>query len=140
MTRTRWRRALYAFGMVVAIAGCSHAPKPAEGPGKAPAGPETGIASYYAAKFEGRMTASGERYRGSALTAAHRTLPFGSRVRVTNLTNGRSVVVVINDRGPHKKGRIVDVSRRAADELDMIRAGVVRVRLEVLAAPRGNAR
>jgi rare lipoprotein A len=134
MTRTRWRRALYAFGMVVAIAGCSHAPKPAEGPGKAPAGPETGIASYYAAKFEGRMTASGERYRGSALTAAHRTLPFGSRVRVTNLTNGRSVVVVINDRGPHKTGRIIDLSHEAAETIDLVDAGLAKVRVERVAA------
>jgi rare lipoprotein A len=93
---------------------------------------ETGQASYYAASFEGRKTASGEPYRAAELTAAHRTLPFGTRARVTNLENGRSVEVVINDRGPHKKGRIVDVSRRAAESLGLVRAGLAQVRLVVL--------
>ncbi len=104
-------------------------------PGGPPGGEEVGVASYYAAKFEGRRTASGERYRGGELTAAHRTLPFGTRVRVTHLASGRSVEVVINDRGPHKKGRIVDLSRRAAEAIGLLRAGVARVRLEVLAPP-----
>jgi rare lipoprotein A len=94
---------------------------------------QRGIASYYANKFEGRRTASGERYRGKELTAAHRTLPFGTRVRVTNLDNGRSIEVVINDRGPHVKGRIVDVSRSAAVELGMIQKGLAKVVVEVLA-------
>ena len=118
------------------IGACSHAPKPSG----AIESSETGKASYYGDEFEGRRTASGARYEGDELTAAHRTLPFGTRVRVVNLENDKKVEVVINDRGPHKKGRIVDLSRRAADELDMIRAGVVRVRLDVLAAPRGNGR
>jgi rare lipoprotein A len=99
------------------------------------AGEEVGIASYYASKFEGRRTASGERYRAKELTAAHRTLPFGAVVRVTHLASGRSVEVRINDRGPFKKGRIVDLSRRAAEAIDLIRAGLARVRLEVLALP-----
>jgi rare lipoprotein A len=94
---------------------------------------QRGMASYYGSEFEGRRTASGDRYRGAQLTAAHRTLPFGTRVRVTNLANGKSVEVVINDRGPHVKGRIVDLSKRAAREIDMVRAGLARVRLEVLA-------
>jgi rare lipoprotein A len=91
-----------------------------------------GRASFYGVEFVGRRTASGERYDADALTAAHRTLPFGTRVRVTNLANGRSVEVVINDRGPHRKGRVIDLSRRAAETLDMVRAGTVRVAVEVL--------
>jgi rare lipoprotein A len=93
---------------------------------------ETGEASYYAGKFHGRRTASGEVYSRRRLTAAHRTLPFGTLLRVTNLANGRKVVVRVNDRGPWKRGRIIDLSRAAAEELRMIRAGVARVRLEVL--------
>ena len=92
----------------------------------------TGGASYYARKFAGRLTANGERYRPGRLTAAHRTLRFGTRVRVTNLRNGRSVVVRINDRGPFVRGRIIDLSRAAAERIGMIRSGVARVRLEVL--------
>lgn len=122
--------------VLVVAAGCSRMPRP-EG---MPQSYETGKASYYGKEFEGRKTASGERYDGDELTAAHRTLPFGTRVRVVNLTNDKSVEVVINDRGPHAKGRIVDLSRKAAKEIDMIGAGVVRVRLEVLAAPNGDAR
>ena len=93
---------------------------------------EHGRASYYGNEFEGRRTASGDRYDGDALTAAHRTLPFGTRVRVTNLDNGRSVEVVINDRGPHRKGRVIDLSHRAAEELGMVRAGTARVAVEVV--------
>jgi len=91
-----------------------------------------GFASYYGSEFQGRRTASGERFDHGELTAAHRTLPFGTRVRVTNLKNSRSVVVVINDRGPFRRGRILDVSRRAASELGFLRAGVARVRLRLL--------
>jgi rare lipoprotein A len=93
---------------------------------------EIGSASYYAHRFQGRRTASGERYDEDALTAAHRTLPFGTRVQVTNLDNDHTVVVRINDRGPHRKGRVLDVSRRAARELGFIGDGTTRVRLEVL--------
>lgn len=93
---------------------------------------EVGTASYYARKHVGRATASGSTYDETRLTAAHRTLPFGARVRVTNLENDRSVVVTITDRGPFARGRIIDVSRRAAHKLGFLRAGVVRVRLEVL--------
>lgn len=92
----------------------------------------TGGASYYAARFAGRRTANGERYRPGRLTAAHRTLRFGTRVRVTNVRNGRSVVVRINDRGPFIRGRVIDLSRAAAERIGMIRSGVARVRLEVL--------
>jgi rare lipoprotein A len=95
---------------------------------------QTGLATYYARRFAGRRTASGERYDPDALTGAHRTLAFGTRVRVTNLTNRRTVVVVITDRGPFDRRRVIDLSRRAARELGMLRDGVARVRLEPLAA------
>ena len=91
-----------------------------------------GLASYYADKYQGHKTASGERFDTARLTAAHRTLPFGTRVRVTNLDNGRSVVVRVNDRGPFVSGRVIDLSPAAAKQLDMLRAGVARVKLEVL--------
>lgn len=93
---------------------------------------ETGEASYYGKEAHGKMTASGERFDMRALTAAHPTLPFGTRVRVTNLSNGRSVVVRINDRGPFAKGRIIDLSYAAAREIKMIDAGVARVEVEVV--------
>lgn len=95
-------------------------------------GSETGKASYYGDRHHGQRTASGERFDQNALTAAHRTLPFGTRVRVTNLNNERSVVLRINDRGPFVRGRVIDVSRAAAVRLDMLRAGVVPVRVEAL--------
>jgi rare lipoprotein A len=91
---------------------------------------EEGQASYYADKFEGRATASGEIFQQRKLTAAHKTLPFGTEVRVTNLQNKKSVLVRINDRGPFVRGRIIDLSRAAAQEIDMIRAGIVPVRIE----------
>jgi len=91
---------------------------------------KTGMASYYADKFEGRKTASGEIYKHSKLTAAHRTLPFGTKLKITNLKNGKSVIVRVNDRGPFVKGRIVDLSKRAAMQIDLIKAGVAKVRVE----------
>ena len=93
---------------------------------------EVGRISFYGARFHGQRTASGERFDQHALTAAHPTLPFGTRLRVTNLANGKSVVVRVNDRGPFTKNRILDVSRAAAQQLGMIDAGVVRARVEVL--------
>jgi len=97
---------------------------------------QRGKASWYGGRLHGRKTASGERFNKDAMTAAHRTLPFGSRVRVTNLANGRTVVVRINDRGPFGRGRIIDLSEAAARALQMIRSGVVRVVVEVLSRPR----
>ena len=91
-----------------------------------------GRASRYSDRLHGRKTASGQRYDKTKLTAAHRKLPFGTRVHVTNLNNGRSVVVRINDRGPFAKGRIIDLSRAAAEQIGMIEPGVVPVRLEIL--------
>lgn len=91
-----------------------------------------GIASWYGPRFEGRTTASGERFDEDALSAAHATLALGTHVRVTNLRNGRSVVVRINDRGPRYRHRLIDLSRAAAVKLGMIRPGTVPVRVEVL--------
>ena len=90
----------------------------------------TGFASWYGSKFHGRKTASGERYNMNSLTAAHTTLPMPSYVRVTNLSNRRSLVLRINDRGPFAKGRIIDVSRRAAQLLGFARKGVQKVRVQ----------
>jgi rare lipoprotein A len=112
---------------LLVLSGCATMHPPAGHP----AG-EVGIASFYSEKEEGRRTADGERYDGKALTAAHRTLPFGSRVKVTDLENGRSVVVRINDRGPYVKERVIDLSYAAARELQFISHGTTRVRLEVL--------
>lgn len=91
---------------------------------------DTGKASWYGDRHHGKRTASGEAFDQNALTAAHRTLPFGARVKVTNLNNQRSVTVRINDRGPYSRGRVIDVSRRAASELDMLKSGVAPVRIE----------
>jgi len=92
----------------------------------------TGVASWYGHPFHGRLTANGERYDQDELTAAHQTLPLPSVVRVTNLENGRSLVLRINDRGPFVDGRIVDVSRKAAKLLRFHKKGTTRVRVEVL--------
>jgi rare lipoprotein A len=91
-----------------------------------------GSASYYAAKFHGRRTASGEAFDNRAMTAAHRTLPFGSLVRVTNPASGASVVVRINDRGPFTRGRMIDVSRAAAEQLGLIAPGHATVELALV--------
>lgn len=97
---------------------------------------DEGLAAYYADSLHGRSTASGEPYDKEALTAAHKTLPFGTVVRVTSLVNRRSVVVRINDRGPFAgQHRIIDLSRKAAERLDMIRAGVIGVRIEIVSTP-----
>jgi rare lipoprotein A len=102
-------------------------------------GVASGIASYYAARFDGRKTASGETFSNRRMTAAHRTLPFGTTLRVTNLTNGRSVTVRVNDRGPFVRGRVVDLSHAAALKLDMIRAGTAPVKLQVVSRGRAMA-
>lgn len=91
-----------------------------------------GAANWHGPGFYGRQTASGERLRKGTLTAAHRTLPFGTRVRITNLDNGLSVVVHINDRGPFLYHRVIDLAHGAASELRMMRAGEIPVRLEIL--------
>jgi peptidoglycan lytic transglycosylase len=99
---------------------------------------EEGLASWYGGKFQGRVTSSGEVFDTNLLTAAHKTLPFGTVVKVTNLENGRSAVVKINDRGPFVEGRIIDLSRAAAEQIDMVGTGTARVSVEVLALPAGR--
>ncbi len=94
-----------------------------------------GKASYYADKFHGRKTASGEVYDKKKLTAAHRTYAFGTVVRVTNKKNGKSVDVRINDRGPFSSGRIIDLSRAAAEKISMVNDGVVDVEVKVISVP-----
>jgi rare lipoprotein A len=126
--------ALLAFG--VFVAGCSRARPP--GPDSLSASSkkagrvEIGYASFYAGRHHGKPTASGEAFDENALTAAHRSLPFGTRLEVTNLENDRSVVVRVNDRGPFVRGRIVDLSLAAAKALGMAKDGVTRVQLRSL--------
>ena len=93
---------------------------------------QTGKASFYADKFEGSPTASGEKYRHNKLTAAHKTLPFGTRVRVTNLDNKKTVDVIINDRGPYVENRVIDLSRSAAEALGFVNQGLAEVSVEVI--------
>ncbi|MFZ4800493.1 MAG: septal ring lytic transglycosylase RlpA family protein [Chlorobium sp.] len=93
-----------------------------------------GVASFYSGQFHGRKTANGETFSKDQLTAAHPSLPFGTWVRVTNLSNGKDVVVRINDRGPFVKGRIIDLSAGAAKEIGIMQTGVVQVKLEALKA------
>jgi rare lipoprotein A len=100
---------------------------------------QTGKASFYADKFEGRMTASGEKYKHNKLTAAHKTLPFGTKVRVTNISNGNVVDVVVNDRGPYAEGRIIDLSKSAAEKLGFVAMGLTEVRVDVIDAGDGKS-
>jgi rare lipoprotein A len=99
---------------------------------------ETGIASWYGIPYDGRRASSGEIFDMHALTAAHRTLPFNTWLEVTNLQNGRTVDVRITDRGPFVGGRIIDLSMGAAEKIDMVRIGIVKVRLKVIKAPGGS--
>ena len=92
-----------------------------------------GEASFYGSELAGNRTASGERFNPRALTAAHRTLPLGSKIRVTNMSNGKSVIVRINDRGPFVKSRLIDISYAAAQQINMVRAGKARVSLALIA-------
>ena len=123
------------------MAGCARTtPRPASVIREVPSRPSgnvvatyEGKASWYGREQQGQLTANGERFNMHDLTAAHRTLHMNTHVRVTNLRNGRQVIVRINDRGPYGRGRIIDVSQAAAERLGMLDAGVVPVRLEVLA-------
>jgi rare lipoprotein A len=99
---------------------------------------QTGKASFYADKFEGVQTASGQKYKRKKLTGAHKTLPFGTKVRITNLQNEKSVEIIINDRGPYVEGRIVDVSKAAAEKLGFLNQGIAEVKLEVIDAGDGK--
>jgi rare lipoprotein A len=129
------RRAAAGAALAV-MAACAHAPEP---PPKRPRTPvedraraqvEVGVASYYAGRFHGRRTASGARYDMNALTCAHPSAPFGTRLCVTDLESGRSVVVTVTDRGPFARGRVIDLSLAAAKRLDMVERGLARVRVE----------
>ena len=142
MARLTHRRVNLGLWMSIALlavlGGCSTPPErgnPRSGAGALTKSPGAefgrGRASWYGAGFHGKMTASGERFDMNALTAAHRTLPFGTRVRVRNARNGREVIVRINDRGPHIRDRIIDVSKAAAAALDLVRLGEAQVVLIV---------
>jgi len=122
-------------GLVLLVAGCASTSAPQRGP-VAPSPPaggvsEEGLASWYGEPYHGRATASGTRYDMWGMSAAHRTLPFGTRVHVRNLDNGQEADVTINDRGPFVAGRILDLSRAAAEALGAIGPGVIPVRVEV---------
>jgi rare lipoprotein A len=152
MTRFPKLRLVLAVFAVVALAGCAGGKSPSSAPssGYKVGKPyqiagvwyyphvdyeydETGIASWYGPGFHGKKTASGETYDQNGLTAAHRTLPLPSLVRVTNLVNGRQITLRVNDRGPFAHGRILDVSKRGAQLLDFERTGTAKVRVEILA-------
>jgi len=122
------RRAAAAALALLVAAGCAHRSRRGAD-GRAP---EEGLASFYADRLRGRPTASGAPYDPEALTCAHRHLPLGSRLRVTSLEDGRSVVVTVTDRGPRAEGRVVDLSRAAARALGLGAQGLLRVRLEPL--------
>ena len=130
----RW---LITLSLATVLAGCATPttePEPARSPAPPPAGEllGSGKASYYGSKHHGKRTASGERFDQNAMTAAHRSLPFDTRVRVTNTRNGKSVVVRINDRGPYVRNRIIDLSKAAFRSIANPLSGVIPVRLERL--------
>lgn len=134
------RAAAGAVLVLLFAAGCARVSAPVPPPPAPDVGWSTeGIASWYGQPFHGRLTASGERYDMDAMTAAHRTLPFGTVLRVQNLESGRSTVLRINDRGPFVGDRVLDVSRRGARELGMIESGLARVRMTVVEVPGENA-
>jgi rare lipoprotein A (peptidoglycan hydrolase) len=130
--------AIIAGFALVAASGCSHrvvakAPVPAK-----IGATESGVASWYGVPYHGRRTASGEIYDMEQLTAAHRTLPFQTWVEVTDLDNGKSVSVRVTDRGPFVDGRVIDLSLAAARKIEMVGPGIARVKLKVIAPPRGS--
>lgn len=116
--------------LLLVLVGCSSTPK--SGGAVASGHSESGMASYYGNEFQSRKTANGERFDQGKLTAAHRTLPFGTRVKVVNKQNGRSVVVRVNDRGPFVKGRIIDLSSSAFKAIASANAGVIPVHIQVV--------
>ena len=126
--RFRLRGLLLALALGLTLTACAGGSRITAAPGQA----DTGWASYYAGKFIGRPTANGEIYDPEGMTAAHRTLPFNTMLRVTRLSSGDSVLVRINDRGPFVRGRIIDLSRGAARRLGMITDGIARVEIRVL--------
>jgi rare lipoprotein A len=135
-----WTRALVLFALMGITLhcglGCSTTPRYRVNRGLDAV--QTGIASYYGLDYHGRQTASGEIFDMHGLTAAHTSLPFGTKIKVTNLDNDRQVIVRVNDRGPFVKGRVLDLSYGAAKELDMIESGTAPVRIEVLEFGEGR--
>jgi rare lipoprotein A len=123
-------RASVVMLAVLVMAACSSVP--AKSPDKLVGHTESGKASFYATKYQFRKTASGERFNQLAKTAAHKSLPFGTRVLVTNIKTGKSVVVKINDRGPFIKGRIIDLSRSAFNAIGHTESGILNVKIEVI--------
>jgi len=136
----RRRRGLVVMlACLLATAGCGRKKKALAIPMVRIGATETGVASWYGHPYHGRASASGEIYDMERMTAAHRTLPFHTRVRVLNLENRKAVEVRINDRGPFWDGRIIDLSRAAARSLDMIGPGTARVQLEIIGPPGAAA-
>jgi len=131
-SRDIWRFNCLGFVVVIIIllSGCAHYQRPGQGY------VETGTASWYGEDFHGKPTSSGERYNMYGISAAHKTIPLGCKVRVTNLDNGQQVVCLINDRGPFVGDRIIDMSYGAAQQLGMVDCGLARVKVEVLEMPR----
>src|SRR5262245_59180391 len=130
----RSQRIVFTFVIAGLLTGCAKKVKIAKAPKIG--SNETGIASWYGYPYHGRRAANGEIYDMEKLTAAHRTFPFDTWVRVTNLSNDRTVDVRIQDRGPFVKGRIIDLSHAAAREIDLLGVGITKVRLTVIAAPK----
>jgi rare lipoprotein A len=131
----------WVVAAVLGLAGCTGGKQPAAVAGKPAAAEgadekwrvyETGIASWYGGRWHGRKTANGERYNQNSMTAAHKKLPFGTKVRVTNLKTGKSCVVRINNRGPYVRGRVIDLSVAAAKKIGSHSGGLSKVKLEVL--------
>lgn len=124
------KRLIVIFGLfTLVLSSCSKKNSPSKS-SSSRSGSETGYASYYGDEFVGRKTASGEIFRQSKLTAAHKKLAFGTKVQVTNLANGKSVTVRVNDRGPFVSNRIIDLSKSAAKKIDMVGAGVAKVKIK----------
>lgn len=131
----RARRRIFALALAaVLLGGCGRAVV-----APTPGHPQSGIASWYGPGFHGQQTSSGAIYDQHAMTAAHPTLPLGTRARVTNLDTGKSCEVLINDRGPFAKGRVIDLSYAAARQLGMVGPGTARVRIDVVARPPNGA-
>lgn len=132
--RSYWL-SIIAVSMAALVSGCANLPTSTTTPAIFEAKPltvETGKASFYGGRWIGRLTANGEHYHAGDCTAAHKKLPFNTMVKVTNLKNGKSVIVRINNRGPYAKGRILDLSVVAARKIEMIGDGIIPVRAEVL--------
>jgi peptidoglycan lytic transglycosylase len=125
------KRFLACLAILLLTSTCSNNQSPKE-PSSSSSQVFVGLASFYSGNLKGKETASGSSYDPTEMTAAHRTLPFGTKVLVTNLDNNKSVVVTISDRGPEEKDRIIDVSFAAAQALEMLSAGIVKVRVEVI--------